>query len=324
MADVQRALREVDATVAVENEIASNQKQFTDEQASNLRTALQNRQTRLEIAADAAGNVGAPERALIAFLRKEKDDIRLTTAEQLSFKRAFDEAVQKQKDALAGITKASEERTRLVFDLKEQILETKLSAADLTPTVEDNKRIFGDQIALLNEEINNNKKVIGLSSKDVVDQKTIARIMKTGTAEQIDALVQIQKDQQRINGIKQQIKGLTDQSSTSLQDLFNESIKELQDFGSNVSSQVQTSASVRAAFAGSISVQNPKLTEGQRMQLAETSESNTLLAQILAAIKFPRAQVPGGPVSNDPRPTTLQDPVGLATVLQSRRLVGIG
>ncbi len=85
---------------------------------------------------------------------------------------------------------------------------------------------------------------------------------------------------------------------------------------------VQTAASARAALAAGILTQKQGLSPGEQQQISQAAEGNDLLRQILEAIR--RSGQQGKPLPNpDPRPSTLQDPVGIATALKAQHLAGL-
>ncbi len=201
------------AVTAVNDAITQQTKQAAADEKQAFETALGNTQTRLEQAAEAAGHQGVAEKKLIAFYQKEAHDTRLTTAQQLQFVSLLRAEKQNAAAAITALAKAQ-------IDLQNEILNTRLSAAELTPGEADNKRVLRQQIRLIQEDINAQKKIKADRHKSLLIRK--------------EAAIQIQKDLQQINNIKGQIKGLAGESSFSLQDLFKEAVSNFETFGSNI------------------------------------------------------------------------------------------
>lgn len=71
----------------------------------------------------------------------------------------------------------------------------------------------------------------------------------------------------------------------SLQDLFQESVNQLNEFGSNVSTGVTLGGGARAALAGSFLASQTNLSEADKKKLLATAATNDLLAQMLAVLE---------------------------------------
>lgn len=180
-------------------------------------------------------------------------------AKALADKKVADE---KQKAAVVAAAKAQ-------IDLQNAILETQLSAAELTASPADNRRVFQLQIQAANE--------------DIARQKKIAAKNKEGSKARIDALIQIQTDLQRINQLRGQIKALAqqgDQGGFTLADLFKEAISQRDTFGSNIGGRtaVLSPQDARADLGRTILQGRDASVQIQGGILSE-SEKQTLLLQ---------------------------------------------
>ena len=225
-----------DATVkGVEGNIKSKSeadaKKAQEDAEAAAKTAIQNAETRLRIAADAAGNIGAAENKLIVFLRKQAADTSKTTAEQLAAQQALTSEIEKRKSALQAVIDAG-------TTLKNARLATQLARAQATPGIKD------DKIALKAQITFNQSLIAGLRAEETALKKTSIKYKEKETA--VQGLIQANI------GLRQSIKGLNDSSGFSLNDLFKEALNQFQEFGSNVSGSPLAPGGARGAFAGNL------------------------------------------------------------------------
>lgn len=229
--------------------ITDQRKQDADARQKLFETALGNQQTRLEIAAEDAGNRGAAEKRLIAFLAREANDARLTTAQQLAFTKELKAERKKQTAVIVSAAKDEIDRKKALLDLRVQ-------QAELTPGISDEKKRLNDEIAFLREQQKNTKAL----SKEWIAYES------------------------EITGLKSRIKNLTSQDGGfSLQDLFKEAVDQFNTFGSNIGGRngVLSPQDARASLGKNImdTVQTNLLTEAEQQTL--------YLSQILDAIQNP-------------------------------------
>ncbi len=333
-------------------DISTTQQQISDQ-------AVQNTNTRLQRAADAAGNVGAAEDKYIAFLRGQVGTSGQLTSERLTAEgnlkteqdkhtaavlsilqdrankadnlgaaeNKFIAALRKQvqitdahtaarraaEDALTAALKTRDSALQAVADarqgLKTAFLDNLLAKALRTPEIADEIKAYR---LFISDDL---KRIEAL--KKVVNADRSSQLQKLDAATKI---ANLRGDiAQRLESIKSATAGT---GGVTLEQLFAESIKELNDFGSNVTGSVQTAASARAALAAGILTQKQGLSPGEQQQISQAAEGNDLLRQILEAIR--RSGQQGKPLPNpDPRPSTLQDPVGIATALKAQHLAGL-
>ncbi len=279
------------ATQSVLGQIASDSKQNQQAQKSALETAIANQRTRLEIAAQAAGNVGPAEQKLIAFYRKEANDIRLTEAERLGYQSALISETKSQTAGIVALAKAE-------IDLRNSRLDLAIQRAQLTDTPNDDRRRINNKIKALQQDI-----------KDIQKFKHL-------TVQQKQEIVDLQS---AITDLLLKRKSLSQTSSSgfSLNDLFAEAQKNFNQFASNVSTSVTTGGGVRGAFSAAILSQKDKLSQLEQQKLAEAAKSNDLLAQILNVLT--------GTVGSNPGAGSIYDPVGpanFATAAHARSFTG--
>jgi hypothetical protein len=291
------------AVISIQDQIASDRKAEADKQAQVYKQNLDNTEAQLQLNADAANNIGGAENKLIAFYKRQAHNAKLSTEEQLKYQKALVEEQQKRKNAVASLAQS-------MLELKDEILNTKLSAAQLTDTKVDDEKVYRQQIASLN--------------RDITRQQAIAAKAAKGSQERIDALKRIQKDLQAINGLKATIKGLTSAGGGfSLADLFKETTEQFRSAGSNVSSQPltpgQAARTVFAARGAQFLAAGGKLTEADKQKLDKMSTTNGLLADILRVQianteKAAILALPGG----DPKGRHYLSP-GARTALEAKR-----
>lgn len=174
------------------------------------------------------------------------------------------------------------------FRLSQSELDLAIQAAGLTESKVDDKRTL-------------NRKIDSISSRIAALNK-----IKKKTTEEKQAIVDLKSE--RLS-LRAQIKGLNDSSSGfSLADLFKESINQLNQFGSNVSTGVTIGGGARAALAGALSAANPNMTPADRAKLIATARTNDLLDLILAAILNNNSD--NAPVGHNKG--TVRDPIGRA------------
>ena len=136
-------VREHQNTVGIQNQIESQRaaaaagqaslassatagaRRATQESASALRQSLSNQEAELRLASDAVGSRGKTARRLIAFLRQESRDARLTTGERLGFAKEL--AAERKKQ-----TEAQREVVRDNLDYRKSVLELNIRNAQLT------------------------------------------------------------------------------------------------------------------------------------------------------------------------------------------------
>lgn len=256
-----------------EQVVATARNQLTSDMAAQqtnneaaVADALSAQEAGLRSAAEAAGNLGAAENKLIVFLKERVSKSKKNTVEYWDAVNALKEE-QNRRDA------AAKSLIQSAVDLSTERLQTKLSAAQLTDTKSDDKAIYN---VILKNQQRQLRAAIDAASK-------IKTTTAAGTIKWREAQTAIEKLKQTINGTKLTIKGLSDSSSGfSLNDLFKEARSQFEQFGSNVSTSVTTSGSLRGAIAGGIMAQDNKLTMADKLKLDEAATTNKLLRDILA------------------------------------------
>lgn len=251
----------VSARDSVLSQIQSNQREEAQKRQEIFQTGIENQQVRLELAAQAAGLNSDAEKKLIAFLAQEARDSRLTDAQQLAFEKERRSEIAKVRASIVETAKAQIDLQNSRFELRQSILDTRLSAAELTPGIEDNRRVLNLQIKALND--------------DIVRQKALAAAAKKNSQERIDLLQNVQTDLQKINALKLQIKNLSGEGGQAftLQDLFKEAVEQFNAFGSNI-----------AGRSGILSPQDARASLGRNIiadlsakQVTEQEKTNQLL-----------------------------------------------
>lgn len=271
-----------------EQSVSDQAKTDAEKAKSAAQTAAQTQIDALQFVADQAGNVGKAEDNLLAALKHQVDIAKKNTPEFVQAQRAYAAEQQKHMQAILGMAAAQQ-------SLRDARTDFALQIAESTPGTKDN-------VAVLNKQIKN-------------DQTDIATIRARIKNEQIkgEELIKLQetiiKEKADIFAKQQAIKDVNGGSGGfSLQDLFKESINQLQQFGSNVSTGVTIGGGARAAIAGAIAANNPNLTEADRKKLFEASKTNDLLAEILAELVVNNND--GSNVMGGKGGKTVRDPVG--------------
>jgi TP901 family phage tail tape measure protein len=195
------------------------------------------------------------------------------TSVQDQINRERDAAVKQQEDDLAKRKKAAEDLAKARLDYAESILDARESAAALTETKLDDIKIANQRIAA--------------ARRDIDRQQKIADAAKRGSKIRIDALTAIQKDIQKINALKLNIKNLKkegDNSGFTLADLFKATTADFNQYASNISSAPMTGGgATRSLFAARhVQFLGGKLTPADRAKLDRMDETNRLLGAILA------------------------------------------
>ena len=184
-----------------------------------------------------------------------------------SAKSARDKQISDAKKAAAD---AAATATAL-FNLQKSKLDLRIQEAGLTKGIGDDIRANRAEIRFYNAQI---KRIEALKKRRKL------------TLDEQQALVDYKS---AVVSLRATIKGLKDNTSASggftLEDLFRESISQLDQFGSNVSIGVTTGGGARAAIAGAINSVNPNLSAADRKKLAATTETNALLQDILDEIQ---------------------------------------
>lgn len=241
------------------------------QQAANQE--IQNALTRLQIAADTAGNLGAAERKYIAALKARVADKKLTDSEQLAAEQAYNQEVEKAKNAQQALIQARQ-------GLIDARLQTALALAQQTDTKKDDIRVFNQMITRDKARIAALKKVVN-SAKSTASQV-------------IDAQTKIEGLRQDIIDNQAKIKDAAGGGSGfSLSDLFNEAVKQFQEFGSNVAgrSGLFTGGDVRGSFSASIinQAKNPvadAVMRSGRQQLTEAEKQTSLMSRMAVSLEL--------------------------------------
>lgn len=232
----------VDQIAQAADDAANKRKKKEQDAADALRQGLSNEQARLEIAATAANNRGEAERRLIAFLKKEAADSRLTTAERLSYAKQLQSEQAKQTETIKTIANAEVQRRKALLDLRIQ------QAEQLTPNnVGRQKDAINDEISFLREQ-----------------QKKVKRL----SAEWISY-------ESEITGLKARIKGLGGGQGFTLQQFFQEAADEFARFGSNVTDTIAggiLSGQDARGTLGGIALNGVIQTKSDPVQAAQLSE----------------------------------------------------
>lgn len=242
-------------------DVTTTTKQIADQNLANA-------QTQLQIAADAAGNLGAAENRYIAFLRKQANDASKTTAEQISAQQALTAELDKRKNALKAIVDAR-------ISLRDARSAFLLQVAETTPGLSDNARVLNQQIADDNKDIARIQKQI---KDEHATGAELSKLKQEIIAEQSDILTK-----------QQALKNLSGGGGFSLQDLFKESINQLATFGSNVSTAPRTPGQQRGDFAGTLvntilGSKKDRQELGLSAVVTNTKDTNKILEQILFAL----------------------------------------
>lgn len=225
----QQVAQDRAAERGIQAQIKSDAKQALDDAQKKADQAVQNQNDILQMAADAAGNVGAAEDRYIAFLldqvRKAKGD----TTKEIAAQKAYNDELEKRQAAIKAIADAR-------FELRKTGIDNQLARAQATAGVQDDKAAFRAYIKLDTDEIKTWQAIVK-SNKSTVLQK-------------IQAMTQIKilrgdifKQQQAIKDVASNAGGF------SLDDLFQSAIQQVSDFGGNLASRSKgefTGGDVRA------------------------------------------------------------------------------
>lgn len=203
---------------------------------------------RLEIAADAAGNVGKAEQNYLKALQREAHDARLSTQAQLGYQAELTNERQNQTQALAAAAQAETDRRLALDDLR-------IQQADLTDNTDDNERAINRKIS---------------------DLKKLRAATKKYSQEWIDFTAQI-------TGLQLQKKNLGSSAGSgfTIEELFGEAQKNFNEFSSNVSSSPMSAGGVRGEFSAGILQYRDRIDQAK---LAGVATTNDLLGRILGAI----------------------------------------
>lgn len=188
-------------------------------------------------------------------------------------------AKKRASDALAA-AKKRKEVSDAILALRKQLaqssLDLQLSNAQLTPGISDDRRAYLAQIKAIKEDIDH--------------QREIAAANKKNTKVRLEALDAIKQDFIKINGIKQDIRNLKDQSGAgagfTLQDLFKEASDQFNTFGSNISGRngVLSGQDARAALGANILQGRDASTRIQGGILTQAEQQTAILASIDAKL----------------------------------------
>lgn len=228
------------------------------------------------------------DQQLLALLREESHDSRLTAGERI-------EAASKLRDLIVTQAKAEIDLRNAKLDLAIQTAQT------LTPNdASDDKVAIQNRLNAMDQQINGILKI------------------KNRTTAQEAALVELQSARLSLQATLNDAAG---GGGFSLSDLFAEAVKQLNQFGSNVSGSVITGGGARAAVAGAILSQAPQdrsdvvgrvIAQKSDKQIAEAARSNQLLKQILDAVSGPSGSG-----------ADLVPPAGFATAVHARQLTNV-
>jgi TP901 family phage tail tape measure protein len=217
-----------------QNQLIADQasQQSANEQA--VADQLSAQEAGLRLAADAAGNLGAAETKLIKFLEVQVNKQKRNTIAFFNAEEALSSEQQKQAAAI-------KEHTQINFDLRQSAIDAAQSAAALTDTNADN--IAGDkrQIKLIDDEIRNAEAVARKARGEGVDAWRKAKTEVNKLIAEKNAAIGKLKDDMTGGG-----------SGFTLQQLFGESIRQFQEFGSNVSTAPRTTGQARGDFSGTL------------------------------------------------------------------------
>lgn len=164
-----------------------------------------------------------------------------------------DEAGQKRKDAIALVAATA----KAAIDMQNARLDYWEAIAKGTKGIKDDRKVALDRIALNQQEIAS----LRLKRDQLVKTAADYKLNHANITAEIQAI------KTRNVLLRQGIKDLTKDSAAasgggfSLQDLFKESLRQFQEFGSNVSSNPLTGGQVRGQFGGLVAraiISNPK------------------------------------------------------------------
>ena len=183
-------------------------------------------------------------------------------------KSARDAALAAAKQAAAD----AKAQAVAVFNLQKSRLDLAIQAAGLTKTKADDLRTNRAEIAFYQAQI---KRIEAIKKR-----RKLTLDEQQALVDYRSAILTLRATIQDIKKKNKSDKG----SGFTLEDLFKESVNQLNEFGSNVSTGVTLGGGARAALAGAISAQNPRLSAADRAKLLATGRTNDLLAEILAEI----------------------------------------
>lgn len=295
------------ATQSVLDRIKTDGKSASDKEAKSITDFFSNRRDRLELAleaAQAANNDNAENAAREAIIKEIKSEIasgKLTTEQLIQAQRDLVSAQTAQKNAIQDAIKDNN-------DFKRSLLDLALKRAEsLTPNDKtDDARVIEQIIKQ--------------------DQVLLAQYKKAGKSKR-DLVVQVEGD---IIDLKAKLLDLTNASNSfSLSDLFKEALSQFNEFSSNIGSATGafSGGQVRAAISGSVLAQLPQgadatgkaISSAVNEQLNKTSETNALLAGILAAVTSPNSKLTAAQRSADSN----IGPAGFATAVHQRDLAKV-
>ncbi len=269
---VDQIEQQIDANAAQAAKEAAAARERAAREAQSARDAAQrayeqgvaNDIKRLQIAADAAGNVGKAEAKYVAALRRESRDTRLSTQAQLQYAAELTNERQNQAQALKQAAEAETARKLALDDLR-------IQQADLTDGNADNERA-------LNRKISDLKK------------------LRSKTKQYSDEWIAYSS---QITGLQITLKNLKDKESNTgftLTELGAFAANQFNTFGSNISGRdgVLSGQDERAAFGGDL-----RRNLGDSPLLTESQRTNEILRAILAKIGRDTQQVGGSPALGD-------------------------
>lgn len=257
------------ASAQADADVASTQNQINDQAKAAAAQAISDQAAKLQIAADAAGNIGAAENKYIAFLKEQTQIAGQTTQQEIAATKAYNDEIDKRANALQAVVDAS-------VSLRDKRTAFLLQIAQSTPGIKDDATVLNRQIA------DDRKDIIAIQARIKSEHAKGLLLIKLQS--------QIVDERADIFAKQQAIKGLQSDSGFSLQDLFQESVKQFTEFSSNVSQGgVSTGGAARAAVAGGILAQRPgvqdRLHTVSQDQLKEATRTNQLLSDILTTLK---------------------------------------
>jgi len=223
------------ATQAVSNQIAAEQRQAEDDRQLALETAISNQRSRLELEATQAGNTGVAERRLIDFYRRQSQNLKLAESERIAYERLLYEEQRNQTEAIRKAADAELARRDALFELQ-------LRQAQERGNTELAEHLIDQQI----------QRIKKLQAKEKVRSQAW-----------IDYANQILDLKDKLKDILQQGEG-----GFTLDDLFNEAVKNFETFGSNIAGRngVLSRQDARASFSGMAiqRISSAQLTEAEK------------------------------------------------------------
>ncbi len=172
VAQIQQQIKDKEAQAAAQAK-ATRAQEAQDAQ-DEYAQGVANQATRLRLAADAADHVGATEQALLGFLRRERDDKKLTQEERLRYAGEYQSEASSAKQALVAAAKAE-------IDYQLGLRDLAIEKAKLTESTADDVRAYDRDIAYLDRLIAAAKKRGDkLEVLSLERQKTAAQLAKKG------------------------------------------------------------------------------------------------------------------------------------------------